>query len=97
MRNIKNKNNRIKVTVVSVLPRPRMEKNRHCEKMRQSVNKNLHEAIMEMNLKAQKDAQNNGLSYMDIDPVLTSGMYGRAGVHFNERGNKKLAQHIIRW
>ena len=43
------------------------------------------------------DPENNGVNYMDIGPVITSDTYGHDGVYFNERGNEKLAQYIIRW
>ena len=97
VRNIKDRNKRMRVSVVSVLPRPGMEKDRQYEKMRKSINEKLHVAIMELNLKAQVDLENNGVSYLDMDPVITPDMYVRDGVHLNERENEKLAQHIITW
>ena len=97
VRNIKDRDKRMRVSVVSVLPRPGMEKDNQYEKMRKNINKKLHVAIMEMNLKARVDPGNNGVSFMDMDPVITPDMYVHDGVHLNERGTEKLAQHIIRW
>ena len=53
--------------------------------------------MMEINLKARKDPKKSWDTSTDMDPVFSADMHGRDGVHFNERGNETLAQHIIRW
>ena len=95
IRRMKTTNKRVRVAVVSVMRRP-VEMAEY-ETARMEVNKKLHSAVMERWAEYAKDKSDGGVSFIDMDHVVTERMFDRDGVHLNEEGERCMAGRLIKW
>lgn len=97
VKRVKNASKRIRVAVVSILQRPERAQQPEYERVRKEVNAKLHKAVLDLNCEVLSDTEDNGLSFINMDPVLDSELFARDGVHLNARGDARMANRLIRW
>ena len=84
----------MKVAVVSIVPRPK--ENAHYEQMRKAVNTRLQSEICKMKAELMKNKE-GGVSFLDVDTVLTQSMFSQDGVHLNHYGDIQLGRKVLTW
>ena len=94
---IKEKNKKLRVAVVSIMPRPERAHQPQYETIRREVNTKIHEAVLGLDCAYVREVGNTGLSFLNMDPVLGPELFGGDGVHLNAQGDARMAQRMIRW
>ena len=95
IKKIKGKNKKLKIAVVSILPRPR--ENKAYEKMRTEANKRLQSRLCMLKADIMKNKEEGDVSFLDMDLILTESMFCQDGVHFNTEGDVRLGRRILQW
>ena len=94
VKKIKGKKKDLKIAVVSVLPRPR--ENYQYDELRKTTNRHLQSELCKMKAELMKDKE-GGVSFIDVDKVLTPKMFMQDGVHLNHEGSIQLGKRVLTW
>ena len=98
VQDVKKKNKRIRVAIMSVLPRPKEDE--EYEQVRTEVNRKLHECVINESMKSFQDREDGGISFLDLDPTLLSvkgNQFCSDCVHLNEEGERAVSARVIKW